>query len=156
MTNAMQEAFAQAGLNSLADANSGQALGVSRTISTWHEDKRQAAGTAYDMSKVHVITETLVQKVILTRTESTYAVTGVLTSDGKVYRARKEVIVSCGAFRTPQILMLSGIGERAELQTLGIEQVIDSPQVGKNLHDRKLFSNVPLVLPVSTAWLAMA
>jgi choline dehydrogenase-like flavoprotein len=47
-----------------------------------------------------------------------------------------EVILCGGAFNTPQLLMLSGIGPRAELEAHGIATVIDLPGVGGNLQDR--------------------
>ncbi len=50
-------------------------------------------------------------------------------------RARREVIVSAGAFGSPQLLMLSGIGPAAELQRLGIEVQCALPGVGRNLQD---------------------
>lgn len=51
-------------------------------------------------------------------------------------RARHEVIVAAGAFNTPQLLQLSGIGPREELDRLGIDVLVDAPGVGANLHDR--------------------
>jgi choline dehydrogenase len=51
-------------------------------------------------------------------------------------RCRREVIVSAGAFNTPQLLMLSGIGPRDELARHGIPVRIDRLGVGKNLQDR--------------------
>ncbi|EDM44313.1 Glucose-methanol-choline oxidoreductase [unidentified eubacterium SCB49] len=54
--------------------------------------------------------------------------------------AAKEVIVSAGAIGSPQLLMLSGIGDAEELKVHGIESVIDLPGVGKNLHDHLLVS----------------
>ncbi|GAB3293004.1 GMC family oxidoreductase [Epidermidibacterium keratini] len=51
-------------------------------------------------------------------------------------RARKEVILAGGAYNTPQLLMLSGIGPRGELERHGIGVLVDSPGVGANLHDR--------------------
>ena len=51
-------------------------------------------------------------------------------------RATREVILSGGAFNTPQLLMLSGIGPRAELESHGIECRVDLPGVGQNLQDR--------------------
>lgn len=51
-------------------------------------------------------------------------------------RASREVVLSGGAFNTPQLLMLSGIGPRAELEQHGIEVKVDLPGVGKNLQDR--------------------
>jgi len=50
--------------------------------------------------------------------------------------ARREVILAAGAFNTPQILMLSGIGPRDELERHGIRVRIESPGVGRNLQDR--------------------
>jgi choline dehydrogenase len=52
-----------------------------------------------------------------------------------VVRARREVIVSAGAFGTPQILLASGIGPGSHLQALGLSTVLDAPGVGQNLQD---------------------
>ena len=51
-------------------------------------------------------------------------------------RASREVILAGGAFNTPQLLMLSGIGPRGELERHGIAAKVDLPGVGKNLQDR--------------------
>lgn len=53
--------------------------------------------------------------------------------------ANKEVIVSAGAFRSPQLLMTSGIGPKDTLQNLGIEVISDLPGVGQNMWDHILF-----------------
>ena len=50
--------------------------------------------------------------------------------------ARREIIVCGGAFNSPQLLMLSGIGPRAELERHGIQLKVDLPGVGRNLQDR--------------------
>ena len=52
----------------------------------------------------------------------------------RIYAAR-EVILSAGSLKTPQMLMLSGIGPRAELEKHAIPVVLDSPGVGQNLQD---------------------
>ena len=58
-------------------------------------------------------------------------------SNGKRYQIRcnKEVILSAGAFGTPQLLLLSGVGAKGELAEHSIEQVHELPGVGKNLQD---------------------
>ena len=55
--------------------------------------------------------------------------------------ARKEVILSAGVFNTPQLLMLSGIGDPAELAGLGIPTRVNLPSVGKNMTDHLLLGN---------------
>ncbi|KAK6579637.1 hypothetical protein PZA11_007873 [Diplocarpon coronariae] len=93
-----------------------------------------------------------VTKINFNTTGSTPVATGVEFLDGKqLYRASplsgaagvkgqakatKELILSGGAFNTPQLLKLSGIGPRAELQKLGIPLVRELPGVGTNLQDR--------------------
>jgi len=59
----------------------------------------------------------------------------LLGNEKKVVRARKEVIVSAGAFGSPQLLMLSGIGRGQDLLTHGIEVRAELPGVGRNLQD---------------------
>jgi len=51
-------------------------------------------------------------------------------------RAKREVILAAGAFNSPQLLKLSGIGPRSELSNLGIPLVLNLPGVGENLQDR--------------------
>ncbi|KAH7110363.1 hypothetical protein B0J11DRAFT_599519 [Dendryphion nanum] len=70
------------------------------------------------------------------------------TAERRTVRARKEVIVSAGTFNTPQILKLSGIGPREELEALGIPVAVDLPAVGNYMQDNyeapvTFRSNVP-------------
>ncbi len=51
-------------------------------------------------------------------------------------RARREVVLSGGAFNTPQLLKLSGVGPREELLRHGIDVLVDLPGVGENMQDR--------------------
>ncbi|WQF77474.1 Putative glucose-methanol-choline oxidoreductase, FAD/NAD(P)-binding domain superfamily [Colletotrichum destructivum] len=50
--------------------------------------------------------------------------------------AKREVIISAGAFNTPQLLKLSGIGPKAELESFDIPVLVDLPGVGTNMQDR--------------------
>ncbi len=54
----------------------------------------------------------------------------------KTLSASHDVILAAGAFNSPQLLKLSGVGPRAELEKLGIPVVVDLPGVGENLQDR--------------------
>jgi choline dehydrogenase-like flavoprotein len=54
-------------------------------------------------------------------------------------RARREIILSAGAIQSPQLLMLSGIGDGEQLQRLGIKVVAHLPGVGENLQDHPDF-----------------
>jgi choline dehydrogenase-like flavoprotein len=65
--------------------------------------------------------------------------TGVeyVTADGatEVVEAGREVILSAGAVGSPQLLLLSGVGPREQLESLGIRCVLDAPEVGRHLKD---------------------
>ena len=69
--------------------------------------------------------------------ENKKAIAVEFVKDGQKQRieAAKEIILSAGAFQSPQLLMLSGIGDAAELKKLGIESAHHLPGVGKNLQD---------------------
>lgn len=86
----------------------------------------------------------LAERILLNGTTAT----GVLVSTAGSYgikpvhftlTARKEVIVSAGAFQSPQLLMVSGIGPKAILQQYGIRVVKDLAGVGQNMWDHVLF-----------------
>ena len=80
---------------------------------------------------IHVQTHARVAKVIVEDGRAT----GILLTDGRQVRARREVVLSAGTVQTPQILLLSGIGPAAHLREHGIEVVHDLPGVGENYHD---------------------
>src|SRR5262249_7705219 len=87
-----------------------------------------------DRPNLTVLTHAFVTKLILERKR----VTAVeIEFDGKIQRidAGVEVILSLGAIHTPKVLMLSGIGDQAELQRLGISVVQHLPGVGQNFQD---------------------
>jgi len=68
--------------------------------------------------------------------------TGVRLADGQLVTARRGVILAAGSLRTPQLLMLSGVGPAAHLGEHGIPVLADLPGVGANLHDH------PMITPV--------
>lgn len=80
-----------------------------------------------------IITETQAHKLIV-ETGDSPRVRAVETSRG-TFHADREVVLACGAFDTPKLLLLSGIGPAAELEPLGIPVIHDLPGVGKRLLD---------------------
>ncbi|KAI9823826.1 MAG: hypothetical protein M1819_001127 [Sarea resinae] len=91
-----------------------------------------------------VLTEALVEKVLLDGKDSDVTATGVqiVTKDGERHQvsAKEEVILACGVLQSPQILELSGIGGKELLSKHGIPVVIDNPYVGENLQDHAFAS----------------
>jgi len=57
-------------------------------------------------------------------------------------QAQKELILSAGSVNTPQLLQLSGIGDRSLLSSLKIPILVDNPSVGRNLSDHPFITNV--------------
>ena len=85
-------------------------------------------------SNLTVWTKTMAQKVVLQNKK----VTGLVVKKGSKrleLKANKEVILSGGAINSPQLMMLSGIGNAEELAVHGIECQHELPGVGKNLQD---------------------
>ena len=86
-------------------------------------------------SNLTLVTGAMVRRVIF---EGTRAV-GVEFDDAdgrrQTVRAAREVVLCAGAVNTPQLLMLSGVGEAGDLRDLGIDVVHDAPEVGRNLLD---------------------
>ncbi len=57
-------------------------------------------------------------------------------------RARRGIVLSAGAFNTPQLLQLSGIGRAAEIARAGLPLLLDAPAVGANLQDHLCYDHV--------------
>ncbi len=70
-------------------------------------------------------------------------------AETRIARARREVILAGGAFNTPQLLMLSGVGDPAVLDKCGVQTRVRLPGVGRNLQDRY---EVPVVNRMKQPW----
>lgn len=93
---------------------------------------------------ITIKTEVTVDKVILSQDRDELTATGVVaiskTGQKIEYEARKEVIVTAGAYCSPMILMRSGIGSKDELEKHKIDCLVNLPGVGKNLMDHVVCS----------------
>ncbi|XP_069683476.1 glucose dehydrogenase [FAD, quinone]-like [Periplaneta americana] len=117
--------------------------------------KRQSSNKAYlkpirrNRPNLKIVTNVRVTKVIINpKTKMAegveYASENNRNLKGKIF-ARKEVIISCGAINSPQVLMLSGIGPRSTLEPLGIK-VIEDLKVGYNFLNHMLSGGLDFVL----------
>jgi choline dehydrogenase-like flavoprotein len=114
-------------------------------------------GEVEQRPNLEVICGAQVTRVILEGRTGELRATGVeyRTTDGEtlVARADKEVILSAGAVGSPQILMLSGIGPKRELEAVGVPCKLDAPDVGKHLKDHL---QVGLLFPAPGAGISMS
>ena len=138
------DAALQTGLPLNDDFNGAEQEGVGIYQVTQKHGERCSAARAYLLphtgvrSNLTVETNTQVQRILF---EGTRAVGVEMLQRGRLHvlRAQREVILAAGAFQTPQLLMLSGVGPQAELQRHGIEVLLDLPGVGQNLQDHPDF-----------------
>src|SRR5579859_2140545 len=138
LMEAWLEAAEQAGLQRNPDFNGPVQDGVGFYQLTQRGGMRCSAAVAYlhpamQRPNLQVMTDAVVTRLLL---EGTRVVGVEVEQQGemKQLRAESEVIVAAGAYNSPQILMLSGIGPAAELAMYGIQAVTDLP-VGRNLQD---------------------
>lgn len=137
-TDAYLKAAEEVGMK-VVPGNGSNQRGFSRTQVSQHKGSRFSTADAYlaparKRQNLTVVTDAQATRVVF---EGTRAV-GVEYRQGdqvKTARAHREVVLCGGAVNTPQLLMLSGIGDREELSALGIPVVAHSPEVGKNLRD---------------------
>jgi choline dehydrogenase len=132
----------EAGIPYNPDHNGASLDGVAWMQLTVRDGRRESAATAFlhpvlDHPGLTVLTRAHARRLVF---EGRRCV-GVEIARGRsveVVRAASEVVVSAGAFESPRLLMLSGIGAGDELARLGIGVAVDLPGVGRNLHDHAL------------------
>ncbi|CAG8977005.1 hypothetical protein HYALB_00012857 [Hymenoscyphus albidus] len=135
LRDTLRKAWESNGMKYNEDANSGSPQGLSELVENRKDGQRQVASTTYSLTGVEVMTSTTVAHVLFDTQCTKPKATAVELVDGSKIVTTKEIVISCGAFRTPQILLLSGIGPKEHLSSHGIHQIIDAPHVGQNLHD---------------------
>jgi choline dehydrogenase-like flavoprotein len=141
--NPFQDYFLEAGrqlqLPVTGDFNGADQLGLGIYQVTQKNGERWSAARAYvepNLSRpnLKVVTGAQARKIVF---DGKRAIGVEFSRDGKTesMRCRREVILSSGAFQSPQLLMLSGIGNAPDLKNVGIGAVHHSPGVGQNLQD---------------------
>ncbi|KAI1126498.1 hypothetical protein F5Y10DRAFT_293764 [Nemania abortiva] len=140
-------ALGEIGIKQTKDFNSGSLLGsqwCSNTIDPLTGFRSSSETSFLEASQARpnlkLFYLTLAKKVLFSGgNNSTQTATGVELDSGVTLRAKKEVIISAGAFQSPQLLMVSGIGPAKTLQKYGIPVIADRPGVGQNLTDHVFF-----------------
>lgn len=139
MNKVFIEAAGEFGIPHNKDVNGAEQFGVMETQVNQKNGERFSVAKAYltpnlDRENLTVITSATTKRVLFEGKQAT----GVeYLVKGEVFKlvANKEVILSAGAFGSPQILKLSGVGPAEELKSFDIDMVHDLPGVGENLQD---------------------
>ncbi len=132
------EATQQAGYEVVDDVNGFRQEGFARFDRNIHRGRRLSASRAYlhpvkKRPNLDVTTRALATRIVFEGKRATgveYTVGGTRRSVGTA-----EVILCGGAFNSPQLLQLSGVGNANELRPLGVDMVNHLPGVGENLQD---------------------
>jgi choline dehydrogenase len=156
------EACVQAGYPLTDDVNGFRQEGFNAFDRNIHNGRRLSAARAYlhpvlNRPNLTLITRAFVHKVVFDGTRATGVEYGRLglaggPKGGPQTVHAKDVILCGGAINTPQLLQLSGVGNAAELQALGIDVTADLPGVGENLQDHlEVYVQYGCKQPVSVA-----
>ncbi len=137
--DAWLEAGVAAGHPVTDDYNGAEQHGFGRMQSTIRDGRRCSAADAYlrpalDRSNLKVETEALCSRILFTGTRAT-GVECIQNGIKKTFHAENEILICGGVINSPQLLMLSGIGDPEELRAHGIEVKLPLKGVGGNLQD---------------------
>ncbi len=138
-------ACVQKGLPLNQDVNGERQEGAGWFQYTMRDSKRQSAARAFLLpvmkrENLTVITGAVCKQLVLQHSRVIGVNFMTRQSNTLTARAKREVIVSAGAFESPKILMLSGIGSKEELKKHGIEIKQELEGVGKNLQDHLFYA----------------
>ena len=139
LSAAFIEAAAETGLPVNPDFNGATQEGAGFFQTTTQRGRRASTAYSYlrpagNRSNLHVETSALAQRILFEGRRARaveYRQGGVL----RTASARKEILVSGGAYNSPQLLQLSGVGPAELLKQYGIDVVLDAPGVGNDLQD---------------------
>ncbi|MBK9432886.1 MAG: GMC family oxidoreductase N-terminal domain-containing protein [Sphingomonadales bacterium] len=143
-SEAVLQAFAEIGVPPNPDYNGEDQFGAFHYQVTVQGGKRCSAADAFlrpviGRSNLHVITGAQCRRILFEGKRATGV--EIQTQNGvEQISATREVILSAGAYHSPQILMLSGIGPGSHLREQGISVLHDNPSVGNNLQDHLILT----------------
>jgi choline dehydrogenase len=137
--DAILDAFSQMGIALRDDFNDGEQAGAGYYDSIIHQGERWSAARAFlqpitGRPNLRIFTGTLARQIVVREGR---AVGVQISRDGRIstLRARSEVVLCAGAYQSPQLLQLSGIGDPALLNRFGIPVIVPRVEVGRGLQD---------------------
>jgi choline dehydrogenase len=155
LADAFVAAAEATGLQRSDDFNTGEQDGVGRYQLTQRNGMRCSTAVAYlhpalPRANLDLVPLAFVTRVLFDGTRAS-GVEAIVDGKPTELRAAREVILCAGAYQSPQLLMLSGVGPADDLSALGIEVRLDQPAVGGNLQDHLnagiiLFTDDPTTL----------
>lgn len=139
LSEAFVKASVEAGLPFNADFNGASQEGAGYFQTTTRRGRRASSAVSYlrpalSRSNLHVETDALAQRILFDGRRAC-GVTFSQPGRMRTARARKEILVSSGAYNSPQLLQLSGVGPGDLLRQHGIDVALDAPGVGNDLQD---------------------
>ena len=144
ISKAFVEAGIANGLDHNEDFNGEKQDGVGLYQVTHFHGEKQGQRCSAAAAYLHPIQQSRPNLTVITHAQANRVIFDGKQATGVIYEkdgtkqtvmARHEVILCGGAFGSPKVLLLSGIGPRDQLQALGIGVVADAPEVGENLQD---------------------
>ncbi len=137
------EAMAETGIGHTDDFNGAQQEGASMYQRFTRRGQRWTTYDGYlrprrKQPNLTITPNALVHRVVVEGGRATGVVARV-GGELQTLRAKREVVLSAGAYNTPQLLMLSGIGPADHLAEHGISTVVDNPHVGAHLMDHPMY-----------------
>lgn len=142
LAQAIAEAGIAAGHPRNPDWNGARADGTIWSQLTVKEGQRHTAASAYLDPVAHrpnltILTEALVHKLRIEAGRCA-SVEATISGQSRVLTGNRETILSAGAFDSPRLLLLSGIGDQSQLEAAGVPVMHHLPGVGQNLADHPL------------------
>jgi choline dehydrogenase len=139
LSSVFVEAGIECGLARNEDFNAADQSGVGFYQVTQRAGRRCSAAVAYlrpaqRRPNLEIRTRARASRILIDRGRAA-GVEFQQRGQSQIVRAAREVLLACGAVASPQLLLLSGIGDPAELRAQGIAVVADNPEVGANLQD---------------------
>jgi choline dehydrogenase len=140
LCDAILDAAGEMGVPTVADVNHVDVVadqGMGYQVLTTHKGKRFSAARAFldpvrRRANLDILTGVRVERILFEGKRAC----GVQLAD-RAIACHGEIILSAGAVESPKLLELSGIGDSARLQALGITPLVHSPQVGENLREHR-------------------